>query len=179
MTEDRLTTLISAQEIAARIDVLGKEIRAHYGEKTIVLVAVMRGSFMFLADLARAIPGPVEIGFLGVSSYKGTNSTGNVRITHDLGDEIKGSHVLLVEDIVDTGLTISFIRELLMVRKPASLNLVTFLDKPVNREVEVPVEFVGFSVPDHFVVGYGLDLDQRYRNLPYLAVYHPEVEGGQ
>ena len=179
MTEARLTTLISAQEIATRIDVLGKEIRAHYGEKTIVLVAVMRGSFMFLADLARAIPGPVEIGFLGVSSYKGTNSTGNVRITHDLGDEIKGSHVLLVEDIVDTGLTISFIRELLMVRKPASLNLVTFLDKPVNRQVEVPVEFVGFSVPDHFVVGYGLDLDQRYRNLPYLAVYHPDAESDQ
>ena len=174
MTEDRLTTLISAQEIATRIGVLGKEVRAHYGDKTIVLVAVMRGSFMFLADLARAISGPVEIGFLGVSSYKGTNSTGNVRITHDLGDEIKDAHVLLVEDIVDTGLTISFIRDLLMVRKPASLNLVTFLDKPVNRKVEVSVEFVGFSVPDHFVVGYVLDLDQRYRNLPYLAIYHPD-----
>jgi hypoxanthine phosphoribosyltransferase len=178
MVEGRLTTLIAAKEIAARIEVLGQEIRAHYGDKTIVLVAVMRGSFMFLADLARAISGPVEIGFLGVSSYKGTNSTGNVRITHDLGDEIAGAHVLLVEDIVDTGLTISFIRELLEVRKPASLQLVTFLDKPVNRTVNIPVEFVGFVVSDHFVVGYGLDLDQRYRNLPYLAIYHPDGVAG-
>ena len=135
---------------------------------------VLKGSFIFLADLVRAIGGDVKIEFLGVSSYHGgTRSTGVVRITQDLKHPIEGQNCLIIEDIVDTGLTADYLMRLLEVRGPRSLKLCSLLDKPGNREVEVPVDFVGFTIPDEFVVGYGLDLGELYRNLPYIAVYTP------
>lgn len=170
----RLETLISSEELSTRIRALGAEISAVYGDEPVLAVGVLKGSFLFMADLVRAMDCDVRCCFLGVASYEGTESTGKVRITHDLDTNIEGQHVLVVEDIVDTGLTLSYIRELLEVRNPKSLRVVSLLDKPERRTETVQVEYVGFTIPDAFVVGYGLDLDQRYRNLPEVAVYHPD-----
>ncbi len=172
----KLSTLYSPAVIANRVAAMGLEIRALYPPDSdanptrITLIGVLKGSYVFLADLARAIPGPVEIEFLGVSSYNGTESSGNVRITHDLRADIAGRHCLLVEDIADTGLTLDYLRRALEVRGPASLRVAAFLDKPSRRIVPVQLDFIGFSIPDHFVVGYGLDYDQLYRNLPEVAI---------
>lgn len=171
LVEPRLEELISSEQIAERVAQMGQEIRTWYGDETVLVIGVLKGSFVFLADLIRAISGDVECAFLGVSSYVGTRSTGDVRITHDLSAEIRGRHVLLVEDIVDTGLTLDYIRSTLSVRGPASLRVVSLLDKPMKRQVQVDVEMVGFSIPDEFVIGYGLDFNQRYRNLSYVAIY--------
>lgn len=169
-----LRPLIEAERIQTRVTALGAQIRADHGDATITLVGVLKGSFLFLADLARAIPGPVRVEFLGVSSYHGgTRSTGAVQLTHDLRAPIAGQHVVLVEDIVDTGLTIDYLRRTMAVRAPESLRVATLLDKPSRREVNVAVEYVGFTIPDAFVVGYGLDLGELYRNLPYVAIYEP------
>lgn len=174
MQQDRLSTLIDQEAIADRIAVLGAEIRKVYGDEPITIIGVLKGSFIFLADLSRAIGGDARIEFLGVSSYHGgTRSTGVVRITQDLRHPIEGQHCLIVEDIVDTGLTIDYLRRMLEVRGPKSLRVATLLDKPTNREIEADVDFVGFTIPDEFVVGYGLDLGELYRNLPYIAVYSP------
>ncbi|MEQ1501691.1 MAG: hypoxanthine phosphoribosyltransferase, partial [Myxococcota bacterium] len=163
----RLEVLLDARSIAARIAELGVEIRGWYPpEATITVVGVLKGSFLFMADLVRSIDGPVACEFLGVSSYEGENSSGAVQITHDLRADIAGKHVLLVEDIVDTGLTLEYLRRMLGARGPASLRVVALLDKPSRRKVPVEVDRVGFEIPDLFVVGYGLDLDQLYRNLP-------------
>ncbi|HJN75686.1 MAG TPA: hypoxanthine phosphoribosyltransferase [Myxococcota bacterium] len=173
-TDPRLDTLIDADAIAARVEELGRGIREHYGEAPITIIGVLKGSFVFMADLARAMGGDVKIEFLGVSSYHGgTRSTGVVRITQDLRHPIEGQHCLVVEDIVDTGLTMDYLLRMLQVRGPKSLKVVTLLDKPGNREIEVDVDFVGFTIPDEFVVGYGLDLGELYRNLPFIAVYSP------
>lgn len=170
--ERKLEVLIDEQRIAERIRELGAEIRRRYGpDETLTVVAVLKGSFLFLADLVRAIDGPVVVEFLGVSSYHGENSTGAVQITHDLRVDIAGKHVVLVEDIVDTGLTLDYLLRLLSARGPASLRVAALLDKPSRRKIEVPVDLVGFAIPDLFVVGYGLDLDQLYRNLPYIGVF--------
>jgi hypoxanthine phosphoribosyltransferase len=169
-----LRPLITEAEIATRIAELGQQIRADLGDEPVTLVAILKGSFMFLADLARAIPGEVRVEFLGVASYHGgTQSSGVVQITHDLRSPIEGHHVLLVEDIVDTGTTIDYLLRMLSVRGPRSLRVASLLDKPENREVPVEVDYVGFTIPDAFVVGYGLDLGELYRNLPYVAVYEP------
>lgn len=153
---------------------MGKEIRAEYGDEPITCIGVLKGSFIFLADLVRAIGGDVKVEFLGVSSYHGgTRSTGVVRITQDLKHPIEGQNCLVIEDIVDTGLTADYLMRLLEVRGPRSLKLCSLLDKPGNREIEVEVDFVGFTIPDEFVVGYGLDLGELYRNLPHIAVYTP------
>jgi hypoxanthine phosphoribosyltransferase len=169
-----LEVLISEERIQERVAALGAQIRAEHGDATITLIAVLKGSFLFVADLCRAIPGPVRIEFLGVASYHGgTSSTGVVQITQDLRKSIEGEACLLVEDIVDTGLTIDYLQRMLQVRGPRSLKVATLLDKPANREVEVAVDYVGFTIPDAFVVGYGLDLGELYRNLPYVAVYSP------
>lgn len=169
------TPLLDADTLARRIAELGAEIRAAYGDDTpITCIGVLKGSIVFMSDLVRQIDGPVELEFLGVSSYEGTQSTGQVRITHDLHGSIEGKHVLIVEDIVDTGLTLSYLREMLKVRGPASLRVVALLDKPSRRTSPVAVEFTGFEIPDAFVVGYGLDLDERYRNLPYVGIYQGE-----
>lgn len=167
-----IDVLYSAESIAARIGELGQELSDHYRGERVVAVAVLKGSFVFLADLVRAMPeADVQVDFLGVSSYEGTSSTGQVRVTHDLGRSIAGAHVLLVEDIVDTGLTLKFLVEALEMRDPASLRVVSMLDKPSRRTVDIRPDWSGFVIPDHFVVGYGLDLDQSYRHLPFIGIY--------
>lgn len=171
---DNLRPLIDAEQIAARIQVLGAQIRADHPDDTIIVVGVLKGSFLFVADLVRAIPGNVKVEFLGVASYHGgTTSTGVVQITQDLRSEITGQVCLLVEDIVDTGLTMDYLLRMLEVRGPKSLKVATLLDKPSNRETPVKLDYVGFTIPDEFVVGYGLDLGELYRNLPYVALYTP------
>ena len=166
--------LIDEAALQERITALGREIRAQYGDEPITCIGVLKGSFIFLADLVRAIGGDVKVEFLGVSSYHGgTRSTGVVRITQDLKHPIEGQNCLIIEDIVDTGLTADYLLRLLEVRGPRDLKLCTLLDKPGNREIEVEADFVGFTIPDEFVVGYGLDLGELYRNLPYIAVYSP------
>ena len=173
-SEDKLEILINEENLQARIKELGAKIREDFGDNPITCIGVLKGSFLFMADLVRAIGGPVRCEFLGVSSYQGgTRSTGVVRITHDLKQPVEGQHCVLVEDIVDTGLTMDYLLRMLQVRNPASLKVATLLDKPGNREVEVQTDYIGFTIPDEFVVGYGLDLNELYRNLPHIAVYTP------
>jgi hypoxanthine phosphoribosyltransferase len=167
-----LAVLIDAERIAVRVRELGAEVRGWFNaDEPILVVGVLKGSFLFMADLVRAIDGPVVCEFLGVSSYEGTESTGAVRLTHDLRVDIAGRHVVLVEDIVDTGLTLDYLLRTLRARGPASLRVVALLDKPDRRRVPVTVDRVGFTIPDAFVVGYGLDLDQLHRNIPYIGVF--------
>lgn len=166
--------LISDREIQRRVKELGEQITREYRGKTPYLVVILNGAFMFIADLVRAIDLPLEVGFIAVSSYgDSTHSTGTVRIVKDLQKDIHNRDVLLVEDIVDTGLTISYLRELLANRKPATLATVSLLSKPSARKVQVPVEYCGFEIPNKFVVGYGLDYQQEYRNLPCIGVMDP------
>jgi hypoxanthine phosphoribosyltransferase len=170
MTE-RLVTLLSAETIDARVRELGAEITREYAGKALVLVCVLKGSFVFAADLARAIDLPVRIDFLGVRSYGiDTETSGVVQITHDLSRAIEQEHLLLVEDIVDTGLTIAYLMDLLRTRGPASVRVCALLHKPARARVEVKIDFLGFTIEDRFVVGYGLDFAERYRNLPYIGV---------
>ena len=167
----QLRPLISAQDIASRVAALGSEIAARLPEGALTAVGILRGAFVFMADLVRAIPRDVRCDFMGVRSYgAATETSGVVQITSDLRLPISGQHVLLVEDIVDTGLTLRYLLDLLQAQAPASLQVCTLLNKPSRRRVEVPLDFVGFEIPDRFVVGYGLDAAQRYRNLSYLAV---------
>ncbi len=161
--------LYSAETIARRVKELGQKIESDYAGRSPVLVSILKGSFVFAADLTRAIALPLRIEFLGVRSYAGTATTGAVQITQDLTQSIEGADVLVVEDIVDTGLTMSYILNLFRARGAASVRVVALLDKPVRRRVEVTVDYVGFNVGDAFVVGYGLDCGELYRNLPSLA----------
>lgn len=162
--------LISGEAIQRRVLELGAEISRDYEGKTPVLVTVLRGGVVFLADLMRAIDVDPEIDFMAVSSYgKETRTSGVVRILSDLTMNIEGRHVVIVEDIVDTGLTLAYIREVLETRQPASLRICALLDKKARRETEVRVDYVGFDIPDRFVVGYGLDFAERYRNLPHIV----------
>jgi hypoxanthine phosphoribosyltransferase len=164
-------TFLDEARIKARVIELGAEIRTAYGDDTpIHLVAVLKGSFIFLADLARSIPGEVSLDFMAVSSYTGTTTTGEVKMNKDLDRSIEGRHVIIVEDIVDTGLTLQYLQEILHARGPKSLKTACLLSKPSRRKVEVPVEYIGFTIEDRFVVGYGLDYDERYRHLPYIGL---------
>jgi len=163
--------LISASEIAARVKALGQQISADYQGKSLVLLCVLKGSFVFAADLARAIDLPLRVEFLGVRSYgDDTRSSGVVQITLDLTRPIAGDHVLLVEDIVDTGLTLSYLREQLLARGPASVQVCALLHKPARSVKPVTIDYLGFTVEDVFVVGYGLDHAERHRNLPFVGV---------
>lgn len=172
----RLRPLISADQIAERVQVLGREIRADYGDETITLLCVLKGSFMFTADLARRIEGSVNIEFLGVASYGDQmESSGAVKITLDPAAPIEGKHVLLVEDIVDTGLTLAYLMRVLAARHPASLKICALLEKPSGNSPVRP-DYLGFQVGKEFVVGYGLDWAQRYRNLPYVAAVELDHE---
>jgi hypoxanthine phosphoribosyltransferase len=165
-----LRALIPAERIAERVAALGKEVGSTLPPGELVVVGVLRGAFIFMADLVRALPRDHRCDFLSVRSYgDATETSGIVEITGDLPAPIEGKHVLLVEDIVDTGLTLKYLLEVLGARRPASLHVCALLSKPSRRRVEVPVHFLGFEVPDVFVVGYGLDAGQRYRHLPYLA----------
>lgn len=171
----RLEMLIDAQTIARRVSELGREIRADHGHHTVTCIGVLRGAVPFIADLIRAIEGPVTCEYLSVSSTRGTESGGEVVLRQDLMADITGRHCVVVEDIVDTGTTLHALLRDLASRRPASLRVATLLDKPSRRRVEVPVDYVGFEVPDRWIVGYGLDLDGLYRNLPYVAILHPDA----
>ena len=168
--------LIESDALQGRIAELGAEISRDYAGRDLLLVGVLKGAVFFLADLMRELSVPCEIDFMAISSYgAGTDSSGVVRILKDLDMNIAGRDVLVVEDIIDSGLTLSYLMRSLTARKPASLEVCTLLTKPERREVDVPVRYVGFEIPNKFVIGYGLDFDQRYRNLPYVAVLHPDL----
>ena len=170
--EKKIKELLTAEKIAARIAELGAEITRDYEGRELVLVGVLKGSFLFMADLARAISSTeVRIDFLGLASYGDeTTSSGVVQITADLSKPVEGKHVLVVEDIVDTGLTMDYLMDNLRTRHPASVKLCSLLHKPSRQKKTVPIDYLGFTIPDLFVVGYGLDYAQRYRNLPYIGV---------
>ena len=164
--------LIPDFEIKRRVAELGAQIRRDYrhAKTPLLMVVVLRGSFIFLADLVRAADLPVEIDFVSLSSYGGTESSGDVRLLKDLDGSIEGRHALIVEDIVDTGVTLKFLKDLLNARKPASLKLCALLDKPSRRKVEMRVDYAGFTVPDEFLVGFGMDHNGKYRNLRDICV---------
>lgn len=171
----RLEVLIDAQRINARVQDIAAQIRQDLGDGEIVLIAILKGCFPFVADLARAIEGDVVVDFMQTSSYgNGTASKGNVQIKRDHDVDIAGRDVVIVEDIIDTGLTLHALREMLLTRNPRSLSCAALLDKRDARTAEVKVEYTGFEIPNVFVVGYGLDHAERYRNLPYVAVLHQE-----
>lgn len=168
---ERIVTMISTEKIAERVRELGALITKEYADRPLVLVAVLKGSFVFAADLARAIDLPLRIDFLGVRSYgEGTESSGVVQITQDLSKPIDGQDVIIVEDIVDTGLTIAHLMDLLRTRGPHSVKVCSLLHKPARARVEVKVDYLGFTIEDKFVVGYGLDFAEKYRNLPYIGL---------
>lgn len=163
--------IIDQEEMYKRIRDLGKQITSDYEGRDLLLVGVLKGAFAFYADLARAIHLPLRVDFLVVTSSEGpTKEYGKVKIVSNLTEDIQGQDVLLVEDIVDSGLTVSYLKKILLAKKPRSLKVCTLLDKPDRRKVKVAVEYIGFSIPDKYVVGYGLDYKNKYRNLPYIAV---------
>jgi hypoxanthine phosphoribosyltransferase len=171
--------LIPAEDIQHRVAELGAELSAYYGDKRPILVGVLRGATVFMVDLMRAMDIPLAVDFMATSSYgASTKSSGVVRILKDLDTVIEGKHVLIVEDIIDSGLTLQYITEMLWTRRPASLRICTLLDKPANRKVQINVDYIGFTIPNKFVVGYGLDFGELYRNLPYIGVLKPEAYGG-
>lgn len=170
MAAPNVEVLIPAEKIKERIAALGAQISADYGDRPVVLVGVLKGSFVFLADLARHISSPVRIDFIGTKSYEGATTSGQVQLTKDLDKPIEGLDVLLVEDIIDTGLTLNYLKHLLAQRNPRSLKTVAFLDKPSRRKIEVQGDYIGFTIEDKFVIGYGLDFEQNYRHLADLCI---------
>ena len=168
--------LISKDELEARVATLGQEITRDYHGKELLMVCILRGSALFFADLVRAIDLPIKLDFMAISSYgAGTKSSGEVRMIKDLSTKIEGMDVIVVEDIIDSGFTIKYLKNLLLQRNPASLKICTLLDKPERREVEIEGDYVGFAIPNEFVIGYGLDYDQKYRNLPEVCIIKPEA----
>lgn len=163
--------IITQEEMRKRIKELGLRIAEDYQDKDLLMIGVLKGAFAFFADLSRAIPLPLRVDFLVVSSYgEKKKSSGKVKIISDISQDLKGQDVLVVEDIVDSGMTLNFLKKKIMSRKPKSLRFCTLLDKPSRRKMDVSVDYVGFSIPDKYVVGYGLDYENKYRNLPYIAV---------
>ena len=180
MHKDVKEILFSEEQLKERVAQIAAQIDRDYAGKELMLVSVLRGSFIFMADLVRAITVPCRVDFMAVSSYgSGTVSSGQVQITKDLSEDITGRHLLVVEDILDSGNTLSYLLEVLRARKPASIRLCTLLDKPERRVKPVHLDYTGFTIPDAFVVGYGLDYDEHYRNLPYIGVLRPSVYGGE
>lgn len=176
MKDDVKEVLLSEEEIKEIVDGLGKQISEDYKGKNLVLVSVLKGSVVFMADLMRAISIPCSIDFMVVSSYgSGTESSGIVKIIKDLDMDLRGVDLLIVEDILDTGRTLSSLINILKMRNPNSVKICTFLDKPERRLADISAEYVGACVPDEFVIGYGLDYDETYRNLPYVGILKPEV----
>ena len=168
---EHIRVLLSEEEVDARIKAIGEQISEDYAGKQVHLVCVLKGGSFFLCELAKRITVPVSLDFMSVSSYgSDTKSSGVVKIVKDLDESLKGKDVIVVEDIVDSGRTLSYLLEMLRDRGPRSLHLCTLLDKPERRVVDVKVDYTGFQIPDEFVVGYGLDYDQKYRNLPYIGV---------
>ncbi len=170
--------LIDTAGIGARVAELGSQLSADYAGRDPVLVSVLKGSLVFLADLMRAMDLPSSIDLMEVSSYAGTETSGQVRILKDLSKPIKDRDVIVVEDIIDTGLTLNYLLGYLADRQPASIKICCLLDKPARRLADIDIDYIGFTIPDRFVIGYGLDYDERYRNLPYIGVLKPSVYGG-
>ena len=181
LTADIGEILVTEDAIQAKVRELGARIGADYADRELTLVSVLKGALPFLADLMRSITVPVRIDLMEVSSYGGTSteSSGLVRILKDLSASIEGEHVLIVEDIIDTGLTLNYLLRYLRGKNPRSLRICTLLDKPARRLVDIEVDYVGFTIPDQFVVGYGLDYGEFYRNLRFVGVLRPEVYSGQ
>ena len=182
MNPDIKEILFSEEQLAAKVAELGAQITRDYAnaKNPPVMICILRGSFIFIADLCRAVDIPVQLDFMSVSSYhKGTVSSGQVQITKDLSDPIEGRDVIIVEDILDSGNTLFYLKEILLARKPNSIRICTLLDKPDRRLKDISADYRGFTIPDAFVVGYGLDYAERYRNLPYVGVLKPSVYGGE
>lgn len=176
MRKDLAGILVTEEQIATRVKELGAMISKDYCGKDLVVICVLRGSFIFMADLVREIKIPLSTDFISVSSYgSGTSSSGVVRFLKDLDENITDRHVLIVEDIIDTGITLKYLIENLQTRKPASIEICTLLSKPERRKVDIDVAYNGFTIPDQFVVGYGLDYSEKYRNLPFVGVLDPKV----
>ena len=176
MDQDILKNLLSEEEIKARVQEMGDELYDAFQDKNPMFVGVLNGCFIFMADLVRAAQLKSELEFIGVSSYKNsTKSSGVVQITRDLQRDISGRNIIIVEDILDSGNTLAFLKNYLMTKGAASITIATLLDKPARREKPIKADYVGFVVPDEFVVGYGLDYAQQYRNMPYIGVLKPEV----
>lgn len=176
MHHDVQEILFTEEAVDARIREIGAEIARDYEGQDLLVIGILKGASLFMAELVKRIDMLVEIDFMAVSSYgKSSESSGVVRILKDLDKSIEGRHVLIVEDIIDSGLTLSYLKNLLEQRKAASVKVVSLLDKPERRKAEITADYLGFSVPDHFIVGYGLDYAERYRNLPYVGVLKPEV----
>jgi hypoxanthine phosphoribosyltransferase len=168
--------LIDEDALQARIVELGQEISADYAGRDVLLIGVLKGAIFFMADLMRELAVPCEVDFMAISSYgASTDSSGVVRILKDLDINIDGRHVLVVEDIIDSGLTLSYLMRTLEAREPASLEICALMTKPARREIDVYVRYTGFEIPNAFVIGYGLDFGERYRNLPYVGVLHPDL----
>lgn len=177
--KDILEVLETQEALRERVAALGAQITADYAGKEPIIISVLRGSFIFMADLTRSIDLPCTVDFMSVSSYGvGTSSSGQVKIVKDLSESIEGRDLIIVEDILDSGNTLDYLRNVLMARKPASIRICTLLDKPERREKDIQADYVGFNIPNAFVVGYGLDYAERYRNLPYIGILKPEVYGG-
>jgi len=180
MENDVGEVLITREQVREKTSELGRQITEDYKDKDPLLICVLKGGLMFLADLMREIQLPLEIDFMAVSSYgDSTESRGVVRILMDLERNIRGRHVLIVEDIIDTGGTLNYIIENLRTRDPASIKICTLLNKPARRVLNIPIDYVGFVIPDKFVIGYGLDFGEIYRNLPYVGVLKPELYSQQ
>ncbi len=174
--EDVGEILFTAEQIQEIVQRIGKKISEDYADKDLIMISVLKGSLMFMADLMRAVTIPCSIDFLSVSSYgAGTTTTGEVKILKDLDISLEGKDVLVVEDILDSGMTLSFLLKSLKARNPRSIRLCTLLDKPERRRVNIQADYVGVQVPDKFIVGYGLDYAEKYRNLPYIGVLKPEI----
>ena len=175
MRRDIERILISEEEIQKKVAEMGRKISQDFRDKDPLFVGVLKGCFIFMADLMRYVDIRCSMDFMAVSSYSGTSSTGAVKINKDLSEDIEGRHVIIVEDILDSGVTLSYLKQYLMVRKPASISIATLMDKPARRKADVYADYSCFEIPDAFVVGYGLDYNERYRNLPYIGVLKPEI----
>lgn len=176
MINDIAEILLSEEEIKSIVTRLGEEISRDYKDKNLVLISVLKGSVIFMADLMRAITVPCKIDFMAVSSYgSGTKTSGVVKIIKDLTEPIEGADVLIVEDILDSGVTLSYLKKLLLARNPASIRICTLLDKPERRKADITADYAGTHIPDAFAVGYGLDYDEKYRNLSFIGVLKPSI----
>lgn len=176
MLDDIQEILISEEELNGKVKELAEQITADYKGKDLLLLCILKGGVMFLADLARNIKMPVSLDFMAVSSYgTSSESSGVVKIVKDLNESIEGKHIIIVEDIIDSGLTLNYLVNYLKARGPKSVEICTILDKPERREVEVPVKYKGFDVPNAFLVGYGLDYSEKYRNLPFVGILKEEI----
>lgn len=180
MINDVEKILFTEAQLKERVAQLGAQITADYAGKNLVMASVLRGSYIFMADLTRAIELPMAVDFMAVSSYgSGTVSSGQVEIRKDLSDPIEGKDLIIVEDILDSGNTLYYLKNVLEARHPASIRICTLLDKPDRRTKPISADYAGFTIPDAFVVGYGLDYDEKYRNLPYIGILKPSVYGGE